>query len=393
MQLIPDNFKAEINLRINSLRKNIIQNGADAVLINSNVNIYYLSGRFYRGYVYVSLDRDPLWFIVKPDIYRKEEQIEYIRKPELIPEILISKGYSLPQKLALEFDDLSYSDIIRLQNVFHRVDYVNGSKIMKITRMIKTQWEIDQMKIDGIHHANVYSKIKECYRPGMSDLQLQIEIERELRTEGALGVSRVAGNLMEINMGSVINGENADNPSPYEFTMGGSGVDSSLPVGADNRPILPHTTVMIDMNGTFNGYQTDMTRVWALDEIPELALKAHECSLKILYTLEKIAVPGVKVSALYDKAIEIVEKEGLKEYFMGHKSQVSFIGHGVGIELNELPVVNARSKDILAENMTIALEPKFVIPKVGAVGAENTYQVTTDGLKNLTVFPDKIHNL
>ncbi|MCH5223669.1 MAG: aminopeptidase P family protein [Muribaculaceae bacterium] len=393
MQLIPDFFKKEIEIRISSLRNHLIEGGIDAILVNANVNIYYLSGRFYRGYVYLPVDGQPIWFVVKPEVFDKEGNVFYIRKPELIPEILISQGVGLPKSLALEFDDLSYSDIIRLQKIFPEAEYHNGSRIMKMTRMIKTPWEIEQMKIDGLHHAKVYSKIKNCYKPGMSDLQLQIEIERELRLEGALGVSRVAGNLMEINMGSVISGENADTPSPYEFTMGGAGVDSSLPVGADNSPILPHTTVMIDMNGAFNGYQTDMTRVWALDEIPALAMKAHDCSLRILHELEKFALPGVPVADLYVKAMEIVEEEGLKEFFMGHKSQVGFIGHGVGIELNELPVVNARSKDILAENMTIALEPKFVIPEVGAVGSENTYQVTRSGLVNLTVFPEEIHNL
>ena len=78
---------------------------------------------------------------------------------------------------------------------------------------------------------------------------------------------------------------------------------------------------------------------------------------------------------------------------MGHAHKAGFIGHGVGIELNEIPVVMERSKDILAENMTIAIEPKFVIPHVGAVGVENTYRVTSAGLENLTVFPEDLTEL
>lgn len=78
---------------------------------------------------------------------------------------------------------------------------------------------------------------------------------------------------------------------------------------------------------------------------------------------------------------------------MGHRQKASFIGHGVGIELNEMPVVMERSKDTLLENMTIALEPKFVIPETGAVGVENTYVVTPSGLKSLTVFPEDIQEL
>lgn len=363
---------------------------ADAILIGYNSNIYYASGRFFRGYIYISPTNDPLYFVIKPSFFEKEKNVFFIRKPEEIPSILNKEKIPFPAFLALEVDDLSYNEIIRLSKLFPDTSILNGSLIMKRARMIKSPWEIEQMRYDGIKQAKVYSKVKSCYRPGMSDLELQIEIERELRLEGSLGVSRVSGKLMEINMGSVISGDNADNPGPYEFTMGGSGVDPSLPVGADNSQILDGTTVMIDMNGAFNGYQTDMTRVWSLGLPSSLAMKAHNCSINILHTLEKFSLPGVKVSDMYEKAIEIVEQEGLKEFFMGHRSQVGFIGHGVGIELNELPVVNSRSNDILQKNMTIALEPKFVIPHIGAVGVENTYLVTENGLDNLTVYKEEI---
>lgn len=78
---------------------------------------------------------------------------------------------------------------------------------------------------------------------------------------------------------------------------------------------------------------------------------------------------------------------------MGHKQKAGFIGHGVGIEINELPVIAPRSHDILQENNVIALEPKFVIPHVGAVGIENTYRVTASGLESLTLAPEEIIDL
>lgn len=390
MKLIPDILQSEINLHVQKLQKNLKEAGQDALLIGGNTNIYYTTGRFFRGFVYILSEGEPLYFVIKPTVFEEEDKIEFIRKPEQIPEIIEKRGITFPKKIGLEFDDLSYSEITRLSHLFPESEISNGSSTLKKTRMIKTDWEISQIAEDGNHHSKVYSKIKECYKPGMSDLALQIEIEHKLRLEGSLGVSRVSGNLMEINMGSVISGDNADTPGPYEFTMAGAGVDSSLPVGADNSPILAGQTVMIDMNGAFNGYQSDMTRVWSLGVPSSLALKAHECSIRILRELEKYALPGTPVSSLYTKALEIVENEDLKDYFMGHNSQVSFIGHGVGIELNELPVVNAKSQDTLQSGMVIALEPKFVIPHVGAVGVENTYQVTSNGLKNLTVFPEHI---
>lgn len=393
MKLINDNIHEDITLRISKIREIMSEADVSAILIASNVNIYYTTGRFFRGYVYIPLEKDPIWFIVKPNVFQSDNSIIAIRKPELIAEELIKKDYPIPSTLGLEFDDLSYSEITRLKKIFPETEIRNASSIMKRARMIKTNWEIEQMKLDGIHHTNVYKKISQCFKPGMTDLRFQIEIEKELRLEGVLGVSRVAGNLMDINMGSVVSGENADSEGPYEFTMTGEGVDPSLPVGANGSEIKKGTTVMVDMNGLFNGYQTDMTRVWAYGDLPEQALKAHECSRRILHELEILAKPGVPVAELYRKAEEIVKEEGLSDYFMGHKNKVAFIGHGVGIELNELPVVTPRSKDILSKNMTIALEPKFVIPQVGAIGIENTYVVTDSGLQNITLFPEEIQKL
>lgn len=393
MKFIPEDLFHEIMKRIDSVRKYMRELSMNALLVSSNSNIYYTTGRFFRGFVYIPLEGQPRWFVIKPETYDPESYISYIRKPELIPALLKEFGYEDPDTIGLEFDSATYSEVMRLSGLFPESKLMNGSIPLRKSRMVKTVYEIKMMEEDGMHQSESYKRIPHCYRQGMTDLEFQIEIERVLRLEGCLGVIRTSGNLMEINLGSVIAGENADEPGPYDFTMGGAGVDPSHPVGANGKTIRPGETVMIDMNGTFNGYQTDMTRVWRLGEISDIAYRANECSRRILRELEKLARPGVPVADLYKRAIEIVNEENLSEYFMGHRSQVAFIGHGIGIELNEPPVIMGKSKDILAKHMTIALEPKFVIPKIGAVGVENSYVVEDDGLRNITEFPEEIKEL
>lgn len=393
MKLIQDDIKPDIIKRIRSVQKYMKEEGMDALLVASNANIYYTTSRFFRGYVYIPSVGEPVWFVIKPVGYDSEKDVIYIRKPENIPSLLEQLSLPLPSKIGYEFEALLYSDVVRLKALFPNAEALDGSKPLKRARMIKTSWELERMKEDGIHQAEAYRRVTSCYKQDMTDVEFQIEIERILRLEGNLGFIRTSGNLMEINMGSVIAGDNADVPGPYDFTMGGAGVDPSLPGGANGKTIRRGETVMVDMSGSFNGYQTDMTRVWRLGEIPTLALKAHECSRSILRKCEKMGCPGMPVANLYDKAVEIAASEGFDKYFMGHRQKAPFIGHGIGIELNELPVVTSRSKDILEEGMTIALEPKFVIPGVGAVGVENTYVVTPDGLKPLTVFPEEIQEL
>lgn len=393
MKLIPSDLRPEIQTRVNALRALMKHEGIDALLVSTNANIYYTTLRFFRGYVYLPLEGDPLWFVIRPDSFEHEDDIAVIRKPEMIPDTLRERGLEIPGSIGLEIETTPYTDIQRLKALFPDAALANASAVLRRARMVKTPWEVERMRQDGVHQAEVYRRVTRCYKEDMTDVQFQIEIERLLRLEGCLGFVRTSGNLMDINLGSVIAGDNADTPSPYDFTMGGAGTDSSLPGGADGTTLMPGQTVMVDMNGSFNGYQTDMTRVWRIGEIPELARRAHECSRSILRECEKKALPGVRVADIYHMAVKIAEGEHLSQYFMGHRQKAPFIGHGVGIELNETPVFTARSKDTLAAGMTVALEPKFVIPGVGAVGVENTYLVTESGLKPLTVFPEEIQEL
>lgn len=386
--LIPRNFETETILHLDKIREEMAD--GTAILISSNVNIFYSTGRFFRGYVWLPKDGETIYFVIKPQTYASAENIYYIRKPEQIPDILQEKGLAKPKCIGLEEDTLTYLEALRLMKAFAGEEFFNATPLLRSARMVKTPYEIEQMCIDGRKQAEAYSRITHLYRPGMTDIELQIAIERELRLEGCLGFPRVAGNLMEINMGSVLAGDNADNPSPYEFAMGGAGADPSLPGGADGTVIKPGETVMVDMNGAFNAYQTDMTRVWTAGNLPATAYEAHDCSREILRTLEHEARPGIAVRDLYFRAMQIAEKHGFKDFFMGHRQQSGFIGHGVGLELNEQPPVAPRCKIELKEGMTIALEPKFVIPGVGAVGVENTYVVREGGLENLTPFPEDI---
>lgn len=389
--LHPEN-RDELELRIEKVRYNMGMSDMDAMLVASPTNLFYLAGGIYRGYVYIPADGEVIYFLIPPSDSNCP-QVRHIHKPEMIPDILRKEGYDIPGHIGLEFQDLIYSEAERLKKVFAGAVAEDCTPVLRRARMVKTPFEIRMMRQDGLRQAAVYSQIKHCYREDMTDLEFQIEIERVLRRAGCLGYLRAAGSRMQLNMGSVLSGANADAPSPYDFSMGGAGTDPSLPVGASGEIMKPGVAVMVDMNGGFNGYQTDMTRCWTVGDVPELAHRAHQCSIDILNDLTDFARPDVKISDIYTRAEELAAEAGLKDYFMGHRHKVRFIGHGVGIELNEQPVIMARNFDPLLRNMTLAIEPKFVIPEVGAVGVENTYLVTDSGLENLTVLDESLKQL
>lgn len=377
----------EFQSRLSRLRTIMSKAGVDAMVVSDNANIYYLTGRVFAGYIFVSVNDDTKFFVRRP-VGLIGDGVEYIRKPEdMAQRVNISEF----KTLGLELGALAYSSAQRLINVFSLASIADASAILQEARSVKTAYEIEQIALSGIKQERVYRRVPQLYRSGMTDLDLQIEIENISRKEGCLGLFRISGDSMELYMGNILVGDNADNPAPYDFAMGGAGLDPSLPIGGNGSLINPTDSVMVDVNGNYTGYMTDMTRTFAVKEISPLALKAHQCSIDICHELQLMMLPGIEAKTLHEKADSMAREAGLHEYFMGHKQKAGFVGHGVGIEINERPVIAPRSRDILAAGNVIALEPKFVIPGTGAVGIENTYVVAENGIANcLTNAPEQI---
>lgn len=373
----------ELCKRWNALQQALAREGGDAILITTNVNLFYVSGRIFSGAAYVRPEGDPLFFVRRP-VGLKGGNVIYIRKPEEIVGHLQQRGIPMPAKLFFETDSISYNEYRRYEKIFDPRVVCNGTQLLRGVRSIKTIYEIGRIMRSGVLHARLYERIPSLYRPGMTDTELSIEIERESRRLGSLGIFRIFGQSMEIFMGSLLAGDNADAPSPYDFALGGAGLDASLPVGGNGTPLTDGTSVMVDMGGNFTGYMTDMTRVFSVGKLTDRAYKAHDTALEIQRRIEQTAAPGVPAADLYNLAVRIAADAGLSDYFMGHRQQAGFIGHGIGIEINEAPVLAPRSKEALVPGMVFALEPKFVIPSVGAVGIENSFLVTDNGIEKLT---------
>ena len=382
----------ELELKWRRIQQAMRQEEADGCLLTMNMNLYYVSGQVFNGYFYLPAEGRPYWFVKRLTI-PETDRVHAIRKPEQMPDFFQDLGLAMPRKLLLEADELSYHEYIRLQHVFRPEVTGNASALIRHIRMIKTPWEIEQMRISARKHEAVYREIPACYRPGMRDIELQIEIEKRMRVHGSLGYFRAFGSNMDIFMGSLLAGENAGEPSPFDFALGGAGMHASGPLGANGTLLREGTTVMADMSGNYTAYQTDMTRVFSIGKLPDRAYRVHRVALEIQARMERTAKPGVPCAELYRDALAMAGQEGLEDCFMGTRFQAKFVGHGVGLEINELPVLTTRSKDILQPGMTFAFEPKFVLAGIGAVGIENTFLVTDSGVEKMTLLDENIIEL
>ena len=161
-------FLPEIELRKTKLQNAMKNAEADAMLISSNTNLFYTSGRIFCGYTYIPVEGEILFFVRRP-VDLKGDNVIYIRKPEDIPAIMHERGINMPQKLLLEDDVLTYNERIRLATIFTNATFDNSSQIIRNVRAIKTPYEIELIRESAAKHASMYHRIPAEYKDGMSD--------------------------------------------------------------------------------------------------------------------------------------------------------------------------------------------------------------------------------
>lgn len=380
----------ELSKRLAKIRAQLLISNVDACLLSTTVNILYANGSIFSGYYYIPVEGVPIRFVKRP-VGMTGENVQYIRKPEQLPDFLKEYGHSLPERLMLEGDEMSHGDWMRLQACFPGVELVNGTTDLRKVRSIKTDFEVSLIRASAEAHVRAYKRIPEVYRAGMTDNAFSIEIERLMRLEGNLGLFRTFGD-MEAFMGSILTGDNAAVASPYDFALGGAGTVSN-PIGAAGLELLPGKSIMIDMAGNFTGYLDDLTRTFSIGKLTDQAYRAHQVSIDIQQRLIEEMKEGIGCEDLWELSLKMATDAGLADCYMGTTQQAKFVGHGVGIVINELPVLATRSKDVLKANMTIAIEPKFVIAGVGAVGVEDTFVIEKNGCERLTKLDYQIVDL
>jgi Xaa-Pro aminopeptidase len=171
----------------------------------------------------------------------------------------------------------------------------------------------------------------------------------------------------------------------------GPGISPAFPQGSSYKRIKKNVPIQIDFSVAYDGYTTDGARTYVMGTLSKNLLKAYEVILEIRDEMENIAKPGVPCSHLYHLSSQIVRKRGLEDYFIGtKKDQAPFVGHGIGLEIDEFPLLARGFTQPLEIGMVFAFEPKFIFPELGVVALEDDYAVTEIGVERLTHADDNI---
>ncbi len=363
------------------------EQGIALAIILQNVDLFYFTGSLQKGVLAVSADRDPVFFVEKSLARAEEEtplEITPIKKDKDIKDILSDLG-ALRGRCGMELDVLPVLVFERWKSILGYDNIVDVWPLIRDLRIIKSSFEIRQVKRSGEIISRVFEKAKEIVREGMREVDIAAVLESEGRMHGHQGFLRMRGLNQEMMNIYITHGLSGTIVSGADVPISGAGVTHAIPQGPSVNRAQRGIPLLIDYGAGYNGYITDETRAYAVGELKDIYLKGHAVAREIIEETMDFAKEGIDGTEVFMRALHKAKHEGLEEYFMGYgEGKVGFIGHGLGLEINELPVITPRHKIILQEGMIFAFEPKFIFPGEGSVGIEVDFIVRKNGLERVT---------
>lgn len=370
------------------------EGGFDGALIVQRVDLYYFAATGQDAHLFVPAEGEPI-LLVRKDFRRAVaespiDDVDEIRSLSDLRRVVLSHVDGPLKTLGMELDVLPVNNWQTYVKLFAETEIKDISPHIKWQRMIKSPYELAIMKRAALMNQELYSSVPDMLEEGLTEVEFAGRLEALYRTKGHQGYVRVRGFNQEVFYGHVMSGENLAVASCSVGPTGGPGLNPSMPQGAGMKKIRRHEPIQIDYVGIVDGYMVDQARTFFIGEPPEEFRRVHAIALAIQDRLVEEGRSGVRAEELYLTALRMATEAGCERGFLGYPQPVPFVGHGVGLELDELPLVGQKSPHVLEEGMVIALEPKFIFPDKGLAGIENTFVVRDTGLERLTLVDDAI---
>ncbi|SFG77364.1 Xaa-Pro aminopeptidase [Desulfotomaculum arcticum] len=385
--------RSELYQRVQRLQVLLQNQSIDGALIVQNADLFYFAGTVQQAHLYIPAGGEPV-LAVKKNYERaaRESALENIiplDNPKNLTKIIPAREQGGNNRIGLELDVLPANLFLRYQKMFQPAELVDISLLIRTVRAVKSSYELNLIREAAKLNHKLFTTVSEFLKEGISEVELAGKLEAVYRREGHQCLVRTRAFNMELAYGHLMSGWSLGVPSAAPGPTGGFGLNPSFSQSAGRKLIGRDEPVIVDYVGVIDGYMVDQARVFCIGDLPPKFKEAHNTALEIQQIIVERAKPGAVCGELYDLAVQRANASGWGEYFMGYPDPVPFVGHGVGIELDELPVIARGVTAKLEAGMVFALEPKFVFPD-GAAGIENTFVVTEQGLENLTAGCDDV---
>ncbi len=380
--------KSEIECRIKTFQSQMGE--MDGALLFHAVDVCYFSGTAQDGLVYIPRDGEPV-VMMRRSLERAVQESPLDVRP-LKNMRNLKSDLKIPEKatVGLEMDVLPCSFYFKVDKALEDAKFVDVAEKIKHIRSVKSGFELGLIKEAARILEMGFSSVPDYLEEGMKEVDLICRIESVMRSIGHQGSLRFRRFNSIVPLGHVMSGAEAAFPSFLASPSGGRGTSLIFPQGAGFAKIKRNEPVFVDSVGIYNGYIADATRIFSLGKLEAELEDAYQAACQIEETVAGELAAGRTGGELFELSEAEGARLGYQDSLGGTKgNKCGFVGHGVGLELDEYPVIGPLDHK-LQNNMTIAIEPKMFYPDKGVLGIEDTYLTTPGGAVRLTNMPREI---
>lgn len=381
------NNPALLQDRISYLQSQLRENGIFAALIQKPRNLYYYAQTGQPSNLWVPAEGEPILFTRRVhEMTREQTWIQHVKSASNLRGM---KAYladldmfpSSNDYIGAEIDFLPYNLIEKLKSDFNTDKLKPITNIIMEQRLVKTDDEVQKIRSSAKLWKLAHEAILKHGSEGLKEHEIAAIFESEARKNGGDGlVSFHRWDAYLPGGGIVASGENSWIISGHSMTVTGVGLSNALPWGSSTRQLKNGDLMVVDYGISKEGYHSDMARTYS---VGKASIKQKELWDKLIdvhfQVIDKVR-PGISGAELYEFALSLAKKMDLEEYFMGiGENRGAYIGHSIGLELDEFPVIGPKATEPFKENTIITLEPKFMVPGIGSVMVEDDILITSNG--------------
>lgn len=378
---------SDMQKRIEQLQFKLQESGISAAIIQKPRNLYYYTKTSQPSNLWVPAEGKPILFARRVHgLTREQTSIQQVKSAsslDQMKEYLLEVGMfpASNQYIGVEIDFLPYHLVKKLESTFAEQRIKPITPIIAEQRFVKTEPEIELIRESARLWKRSHEAILEHGHPGQKEHEIAAIFENEARKNGGDGL--VWFHRWDACLpggGIVASGYHSWTISGHAMTVTGLGLSNALPWGASDKEVAEGELMVVDYGLAKQGYHSDMARTYSIgkasDEHKDLWKKLIDLHFQVIEEVR----PGKTGAELYEKAVEIAKKMDMEENFMGiNENRGAYIGHSIGLELDEFPVIGPKAKNTLPTNAVITLEPKFMVPGLGSVMVEDDILITENG--------------
>jgi Xaa-Pro dipeptidase len=384
--------------RLEQLQANLRDKGWQAALIMQPRDLYYYAGTAQPANLWVPDEGDPVLFTRR--VHKLTQEATWIDRTASaggfgeMSRALADLELSLPPGavLGVEQDVLPYRLVEGLKKYLEEVELENLSPIVLKQRLVKGDEELARIRKAVELWEKGHQAIMETLAVGVAEYEVAAAMENAARRGGGDGMVWPRRWDSSLPAGGIVaSGPNAWVVSGEAMTVTGVGLSQALPWGPSSRRLEAGDLVVVDFTLSYEGYHCDMTRTYCVGEPSQEQRDLWERLLELHLQVVDEVRPGVTGEELYLVAKGLAEEMRLIDNFMGVGSERgSYIGHSIGLELDEWPVLGAGYREPLPVGAVITIEPKFMVPGLGGVMVEDDIVVTPGGHEVMSTLERKL---